>query len=147
MGTGQSAARIEESAIQPRIVEVRGEHRKYLPYAFTEHGAVQAANVLRSKRATTMSVRVVRAFVRMRQALATQGQLGSRLRELERALFTLDLKTDARFEEVFRAIRALMQPPEKPQRPIGFVPLEDAQERSTGIIASKYDNMVTREHG
>lgn len=102
-----------------------GRHRKYLPYAFTEHGAVQAANVLRSRRATTMSVHVVRAFVRMRQALAVRGEFGTRLRELERALLALDLKTDARFEEVIDAVRALMQPREKPRRPIGFVPLQE----------------------
>ena len=103
----------------------RGGHRKYLPYAFTEHGAVQAANVLRSRRAMTMSVHVVRAFVRMRQALAVRGEFGTRLRDLERALLALDLKTDARFEEMIEALRSLMQPPEKPKRPMGFVPLEE----------------------
>lgn len=65
---------------------------------------------------------MVRAFVRMRQALAAQREFGTRLRDLERALLALDLKTDAQFEEVFRAIRALMHPPETPRRPIGFVP-------------------------
>ena len=73
----------------------------------------------------TMSVHVVRAFVRMRQALAVRGEFGTRLRDLERALLALDLKTDARFEEVIEALRSLMQPPEKPKRPMGFVPLEE----------------------
>jgi hypothetical protein len=95
--------------------------RRKLPYAFTEHGAVQAANVLRSNRAITMSVHIVRAFIRMREALAGHRELARRLQGLERTLLSLDLKTDARFEEVFVAIRSLMQSPAPPKRPIGFV--------------------------
>jgi len=95
--------------------------RRKLPYAFTEHGAVQAANVLRSSRAITMSVHIVRAFIRMREALASHRELARRLQGLERTLLALDLKTDARFEEVFLAIRSLMQSPADPKRPIGFV--------------------------
>jgi hypothetical protein len=82
---------------------------------------VQAANVLRSNRAITMSVHIVRAFIRMREALAGHRELARRLQGLERTLLALDLKTDARFEEVFVAIRSLMQPPAHPKRPIGFV--------------------------
>jgi ORF6N domain len=95
--------------------------RRKLPYAFTEHGAVQAANVLRSNRAVTMSVHIVRAFIRMREALVGHRELARRLQGLERTLLALDLKTDARFEEVFLAIRSLMQPPTHQKRPIGFV--------------------------
>jgi hypothetical protein len=79
--------------------------RRKPPYAFTEHGAVQAANVLRSNRAIIMSVHIVRAFIRMREALAGHRELARRLQGLERTLLALDLKTDARFEEVFLAIR------------------------------------------
>jgi hypothetical protein len=104
--------------------------RRKLPYAFTEHGAVQAANVLRSNRAITMSVHVVRAFIRMREALAGHRELARRLQGLERTLLALDIKTDARFEEVFVAIRSLMQSPTRPKRPIGFVwPEEKPQKK------------------
>jgi hypothetical protein len=95
--------------------------RRKPPYAFTEHGAVQAANVLRSNRAIIMSVHIVRAFIRMREALAGHRELARRLQGLERTLLALDLKTDARFEEVFLAIRSLMQSSTHPKRPIGFV--------------------------
>src|SRR4030066_728922 len=73
-----------------------------LPLAFTEHGAIMAASVLNSKRAVEISVYVVRAFVRMREALAGHRNLVRRLDELER-------KCDARFRVVFDATRALME--------------------------------------
>src|SRR3990172_11433755 len=62
----------------------RGQHRKYPPYAFTEHGAIMAATVLNSPRATEVSVYVVRAFVRLREILATNEELARRLAEHER---------------------------------------------------------------
>ncbi len=91
----------------------RGEHRKYLPYAFTEHGALMLANVLNSERAAQTSVQVVRAFVRLRQMLASNA-------ELARKLAALENKYDAQFKVVFDAIRQLMSPPAKPKREIGF---------------------------
>ena len=92
-----------------------GKHRnpRFLPYAFTEHGALMAANVLRSPRAVEMSVFVVRAFVRLRRSLATHADLSRRLDILER-------RYNAKFRVVFDAIRELMEPPEKSRRSIGF---------------------------
>ncbi|HEV7670920.1 MAG TPA: ORF6N domain-containing protein [Thermoanaerobaculia bacterium] len=88
--------------------------RRTRPYAFFEHGAIMAANVLSSPRAIAASVLVVRAFVRMRQALAPHGEIARKLEDLER-------RTDARFHEVFTAIRALMAlPPVPRRRKIGF---------------------------
>jgi hypothetical protein len=84
-----------------------------LPFAFTEHGAIMAASVLNSKRAVETSVYVVRAFVQMREALATHRELAQRLNSLEK-------KYDAQFRVVFDAIRALMEPPKPPHRRIGF---------------------------
>jgi len=90
-----------------------------LPAAFTEHGAIMAASVLNSARAVEMSIFVVRAFVRLRQMLASNV-------ELARKLATLERKYDAQFRVVFEAIRELMTPPEpKKKRPIGFGPWED----------------------
>jgi len=86
-----------------------------LPYAFTEHGAIMAANVLNSERAVEASVEIVRAFVRLRQILASNRELSRRLNDLER-------KYDRQFKVVFDAIRQLMTPiPSEPKRKqIGF---------------------------
>jgi hypothetical protein len=83
--------------------------RRYPPYAFTEHGAIMAANVLSSEQAVEASVRVVRAFVRLRQMLASHVDLARKLDEMEE-------KYDFQFEEVFDALRTLMAPPEPPDR-------------------------------
>ena len=102
----------------------RGEHRKYLPYAFTEHGALMLANVLNSERAAQTSVQVVRAFVRLRQMLASNA-------ELARKLAALENKYDAQFKVVFDAIRQLMSPPEPKRREIGFhVKYDEGKPRS-----------------
>jgi hypothetical protein len=100
-----------------------------LPLAFTEHGALMAAAVLNTPRAVEMSLYVVRAFVRLREVLATHKALARKLEELERTVATLDTKTDARFRETFNAIRALMTQPEPKHRPIGFVTPEDRKQR------------------
>jgi len=84
----------------------------YRPWAFPEHGALMAANVLRSERAVQVSVFVVRAFVRLREMIASNKELSRRLDELEK-------KYDSQFNVVFDAIRELMAPPEPPGR-IGF---------------------------
>ena len=95
----------------------RLKHSTALPYAFTEHGAIMAASVLNSPRAVEVSVYVVRAFVRLRQMLASHKELGRKLAQLERKLATHDTQILALIE----AIRQLATPP-KPQRRarIGF---------------------------
>ena len=91
----------------------RGQHRKYMPYAFTEHGAIMAATVLNSPQAVHMSVAVVRAFVKLRRmALSVEA--------LARKVAALEQKYDANFREVFQAILQLMTPPDPPRRKIGF---------------------------
>jgi len=85
----------------------------HLPYAFTEHGALMLANVLNSERAAQTSVQVVRAFVKLRQMLATNADLARKLDAMEK-------KYDAQFKVVFDAIRQLMSPTAKPKREIGF---------------------------
>lgn len=88
--------------------------RRKPPFAFTEHGALMAANVLKTPTAVTTSVQVVRTFVRLREMLATHKELARRLNELEK-------KYDAQFKVVFDAIRQLMAPPPAtPKRRIGF---------------------------
>jgi hypothetical protein len=84
-----------------------------LPHAFTEHGAIMLASLLNTRIAVQASVQVVRAFVRLREILATHKDLARELRELEK-------KYDAQLKVVFDTIRALMVPPEKARRSIGF---------------------------
>ena len=98
--------------LQKATSKARGGRRK-LPYAFTEHGALMAANVLSSKRAVEASVQVVRVFVKLRQMLASNAELALKLEELER-------KYDHQFKIVFDAIRQLMTPPPTKIKPIGF---------------------------
>jgi hypothetical protein len=94
--------------------------RRKLPFAFTEHGAIQVATILNSPRAIEMSVYVVRAFLKFRELCASNKDLAEKLAELERSLAALDKKTQAQFKEVYAAIRALMTPPTPRKRPIGF---------------------------
>ena len=92
----------------------RGGTRK-LPNAFTEHGAIMAANVLSSERAVQASVQVVRAFIKLRQMLASNTELARKLNLLEQ-------RYDQQFKIVFDAIRELMTPPPPRIKPIGFRP-------------------------
>jgi hypothetical protein len=87
--------------------------RRFLPSAFTEHGAIMVANVLNSKLAVQASVAVVRVFIRFRQMLASNADLARKLEELEK-------KYDRQFRVVFHAIRQLMTPPEPKRKQIGF---------------------------
>lgn len=89
------------------------------PYAFTEQGVAMLSSVLRSERAIHVNVEIMRAFVRLRQMLASNA-------ELARKLATLEKKYDAQFKIVFDAIRELMTPADpKKKRPIGFAPWEE----------------------
>jgi hypothetical protein len=91
----------------------RGGHRTYRPLAFTEHGAIMAAAVLNSPRAVLMSVCLVRAFVKLRQELASTSILARRLNVLERSVAALNLETRKQFDQVYEAILGLMSSPSK----------------------------------
>lgn len=84
-----------------------------LPRVFTEQGIAMLSGMLKSKRAVRVNVEIMRAFVRMRQMMASH-------KDLVRRLDALEQKYDAKFKAVFDAIRKLMTPPEKPARRIGF---------------------------
>ena len=113
----------------------RGQHRKYLPYVFTEHGAIMASMILNSPRATQVSVYVVRAFVQLREMIVSNKDLAQRLDELENKADLMELKHDTfehntrvQLKQVFEAIRELMTPPvSEPvkKRSIGFVEQEE----------------------
>jgi len=98
----------------------RGQHRKYLPYVFTEHGAIMAATILNSPRAIEMSVCVVRAFVQLREMLASNKELARRFAQLETRLDKKLTVHDEAIAAILSAIRQLMHPPVPKRRPIGF---------------------------
>jgi len=87
--------------------------RRKPAYAFTEQGVAMLSSVLRSQRAVKVNIEIMRAFVRIRQWLASNTELARKLAELEN-------KYDAQFKVVFDAIRELMRPPETPRKRIGF---------------------------
>ncbi|MDE2617290.1 MAG: ORF6N domain-containing protein [Burkholderiales bacterium] len=112
---------------------------KTLPYAFTEHGAIQAANVLASSQAVEMGIYVVRAFVHLREAAGLHADIAKRLSELELKTESLELShgtfsrnTRLQLRQLLDAVRELTTPPEPPKRPIGFVPLEDKKNKPAG---------------
>jgi hypothetical protein len=88
---------------------------KHLPYAFTEQGIAMLSSVLRSDRAVQVNIEIMRAFVRLRQMLASHAELAEKLAELEK-------KYDVQFKVVFDALRELMKPPDSGHnRQIGFI--------------------------
>ena len=107
------SATTSTGSIRSQFATASKRNIRYCPYAFTEHGAIMAANVLRSDRAEEMSVAVVRAFVRLRR-------LALSVESLARKVAALENKYDASFSAVFDAIRDLMEPPDPPRKRIGF---------------------------
>lgn len=112
---------------------------KVLPFAFTEHGAIQAANVLASSQAVEMGIYVVRAFVHLREAASTHADLAKRLAELEIRTESLELSHDTfshntrlQLRQLVEALRELTIPPEPAKRPIGFVTHEEKKEKPPG---------------
>ena len=95
----------------------RGEHSKYLPYVFTEQGVAMLSSVLNSKKAVQVNIQIMRAFVKLREMIATNKDLAKKLEELE-------MKYDSQFRVVFDAIRKLMVPPDEDKRKIGFLAKE-----------------------
>ncbi len=90
-----------------------GGPRRAKPYAFTEQGVAMLSSVLRSKRAVQVNIEIMRAFVRLRQLLASHTELAAKLLEMEK-------KYDEQFKIVFEAIRQLMASPETKKKKIGF---------------------------
>jgi hypothetical protein len=91
----------------------RGQHRKYRPYALTEQGVAMLSSVLNSERAIKVNIEIMRAFVRLRQMLASHADLARKLEQLEK-------KYDKQFAVVFDAIRQLMEPPAPEGREMGY---------------------------
>ncbi len=95
----------------------RGQHQKYRPYAFTEHGALMAATVLNSSQAVAMSVYIIRAFVQQREVLTANETILQRLAEIDKTL----LLHDKALRDIYQKLLPLLQPPpEEPKPRIGF---------------------------
>ena len=93
----------------------RGRHRKYLPYVFTEHGVAMLSSVLHSKKAVEVNISIIRAFITVRQMLATNRDLARKVQEHDQKITVL-----------VDAVQKLLTPPPAPKKnPIGYVPSED----------------------
>ena len=120
------------------VISSWGGSRRAAPYAFTEHGIAMLSSVLKSRRAIQVNIEIMRAFVRLRQILASNAQLARKLAELEK-------KYNAQFRVVFDAIRQLMTPPKPDKRKIGHEgysqgqskPRQDRSRRAVAGIAAR----------
>ena len=128
--------REEHETLRSQIVISKPERRggrQYLPFAFTEHGAVMAASILNSPKAVEMSVEVVRAFIRLRQILASNRHLAARVDDLERKMNQSNATHSKNIVTLFDAVRSLMATPEKPKRQIGF----QTKGRGRGLLPTR----------
>lgn len=109
----------EVNSLRSQIVILetgRGRHSKYVPYAFTEQGVAMLSSVLRSKRAIEVNIAIMRAFVKLREILATHTDVANKIEEIERA----QKEHGAHINAIWKAIQKLIEPPPKPKRTIGF---------------------------
>ena len=114
ISSSQSVDSLLENANRTRPAKIPHGGRRHLPWAFTEHGALMAANVIRSERAVHMSIYVIRAFVRSRERAASDASILKRPAEI-------DLHHDAGLRDIYRKLLPLLQPPpDPPRRRIGF---------------------------
>lgn len=102
-----------ESLRSQIVILKRGQHRKYLPFAFTEQGVAMLSSVLRSPRAVEVNIAIMRTFVQLRRLMDSNRLLAEKINALER-------KYDEQFRVVFDAIKQLIQEESKPKREIGF---------------------------
>jgi hypothetical protein len=106
----------EWDEMRSQSVTASKRNTRFLPWAFTEHGALMAANVLNSERAILMSVELINAFIRLRQMVLSVEELAGKVDMLERGF----RQHGEQFEVVFDALRQLLNPPEEPRGRIGF---------------------------
>jgi hypothetical protein len=117
----------EASALRSQFVTLekgRGRYPKYAPYAFTEHGVAMLSSVLRSKRAVQMNILIIRAFVKLRELLATHKDLARKIEDLER----LQKEHGQQLAVVYDVVKQLINPPPKPKRRMGFHPRDEKDE-------------------
>jgi len=103
----------EVEILRSQIVTSRWGGRRYLPFAFTENGVAMLSSVLRSKKAVQVNVQIMRTFTKLRRILASHKEIASKIEKMES-------KYDEQFTIVFKVIKALINPVEKPKEKIGF---------------------------
>lgn len=109
----------EDHALRSQNATLKqGEHGKYRPFAFTEHGILMLANVLRSEQAIAVSIQIIRVFNRMREVLLTHRELLKKLEQLEGRITGHDEEIQA----IFDHLTELVSPTEQARKPIGFKP-------------------------
>lgn len=101
------------------VILKRGQHSKYMPFAFTEQGVAMLSTVLKNERAIEVNIEIMRAFVRICEMLGAHRELAGKLKELEHRI----KDHDEQIQTIFEAIQQLLTPPEKPRKPIGFHPV------------------------
>lgn len=135
----QSSRRQQDAILRSQIVTLKhGRHLKHLPFGFTEHGAIMAANILHSPSAVQMSVFVVRAFIKMRSALTDTRELARKLTALEDEVKARLDTHESAIVDVLQRIMALLDPPppppEPPQPEMGFhATLKTSRSQSDGV--------------
>jgi len=103
-----------QSLRSQNVILKRGQHSKYLPFAFTEQGVAMLSSVLKSNRAVQVNIQIMRAFIKMRQMYISH-------EDLKRKIVAMERKYDEQFQIVFEAIKQLLKEDEKPERKIGYV--------------------------
>jgi len=106
----------EVAILRSQIVTSSWGGRRYLPYVFTQEGVAMLSSVLNSERAIQVNIQIMRAFVKLKELLLTHKDLAIKLEALERKYS----EHDEKIQQIFEAIRQLLQPPEEPKRRIGF---------------------------
>jgi len=101
--------------VSQNVIPSRSRLGGSLPLAFTEQGVAMLSSVLTSKRAIEVNIAIMRAFVRMRELMLSHQELFRKIQDME-------ARYDEQFQTVFAAIRDLIEPPDPPRKPIGFVP-------------------------
>jgi len=111
----------EDNSLRSQIGTLkRGEHSKYLPYAFTEQGVAMLSSVLNSERAIKVNIAIMRAFVKMRRILESNESLAKKLKQLEQETKEKFAEHQQQISIIFEAIKELVTEKEKPKRRIGF---------------------------
>lgn len=111
----------------------RGQHSKYLPFAFTEQGVAMLSSVLKSDRAIQVNIQIMRAFTQLRKMLSTH-------EDLKRKIESMEKKYDQQFQIVFEAIKQLLSEEDKPKKKIGYtVKIEKVKEQSKRVKSEPFD--------
>jgi len=126
-----------EEMVSQSVIPSRSHFGGALPMAFTEQGVAMHSSVLRSERAVQVNIAIMCAFVRLREMLTGNAELARKLESVEK-------KYDARFREVFEAIRELMEPPARPRREIGFHAIEKDRASLAPATAAKSRRLPAR---